>query len=180
MIGITKELEWEYKGLKCVVLALDMGHRCGYVKVPEGNRFYEIGYDDQIPGVEVNLNRPAGESFTAKINIFCGQKEELEKFTCTMDGIINIYGGLTYSNKHLTGCENGWWIGFDCSHSNDAKDFSLIKDKFLYDLFKHPFYHEREKLTLWTLEMVKTETEKLAKQVFNQRGAFEKVEECQL
>lgn len=172
------ELIWEYKGLKCVVIAIDLGHRCGYVNVPEGNRFYKINYSEKVPEAVVNLNRTKGESFTGLINLVCGNKERLEEFTCTLDGIIDIHGGLTYSREYLTGCENGWWIGFDCSHCDDAKDLSLIKDKVLYEVFQKPFFHERKGLTLWTMEMVKAETEKLADQVFNQKGVYEEAHPC--
>ncbi len=175
MSGITKELEWEYKGLKCVVLASDIGHRCGYVNVPRGNRFYKIGYGDKIPDAKINLNRPVGESFTGLLNLVCGNEEALEEFTCTLDGVIDVHGGLTYSREYLAECENGWWIGFDCAHCDDAKDLSLIKDKVLYEHFKQPFYTDRKGLTVWTMEMVKAETEKLAEQVYNQKGAYEEV-----
>lgn len=169
-----KELEWEYKGLKCVVIASDLGHRCGYVNIPKGNRFHGINYRDQVPGAKPNLNRPTGESFTGLINVVCGNREGLEEFTSSLDGIIEVHGGLTYSENYLFESKDGWWIGFDCGHCDDAKDLSLIKDKVLYEVFQKPFYCNREGLTLWTLEMVKTETEKLAEQVFNEVGNYEK------
>lgn len=171
------ELEWEYKGLKCIVIALDLGHRCGYVKVPEGNRFFNIKYNDMVPNAKVNLNRSIGESFTAALNLVCGNKEALENFTCTLDGIIDIHGGLTYSKEYLENCEKGWWIGFDCAHCDDGKDLSLVKDPVLLDIFSKPFYHSREGLTIWTLDMVKVETEKLADQIYNEKGFYEEVAE---
>jgi hypothetical protein len=169
-----KELEWEYKSLKCVVIATDLGHRCGYVNVPKENRFHGFNYGDQVPGAKPNLNRPAGESFTGLINIVCGNKEELEKFTSSLDGIIEIHGGLTYSKSYLNFCEKGWWIGFDCAHCDDGKDLSLIEDPVLRDVFNNPLYRSREGLTIWTLDMVKAETENLAEQVYNQIGNYEK------
>ena len=41
------EKEWTTRaGLKAVVIAHDMGHRCGYVGVPEGHPMYGKHYDD--------------------------------------------------------------------------------------------------------------------------------------
>ena len=36
----VQETRFEYKGFPCVVLFQSMGHRCGYVGLPKGNRFY--------------------------------------------------------------------------------------------------------------------------------------------
>ena len=45
---------------------------------------------------------------------------------------INVHGGLTYSDNSGTyPVENTgdiWWIGFDCGHYMDGKDFELIKE----------------------------------------------------
>jgi hypothetical protein len=167
------EKEWEYKGLKCVIIAMDVGHRCGYVKVPQNNRFYKISYGDVVPDTKVNLDRPMGESFTAAINVVCGNKDGLEEFTCTLDGILDIHGGLTYSREYLRDCEEGWWLGFDCAHCDDGKDLSLITDPKLLEVFSKDFYTIRIGLTIWTLEMVIKETEKLAEQIYKEKGFYE-------
>lgn len=38
---------------------------------------------------------------------------------------IGCHGGLTYSEEYLVGQddENIWWIGFDCGHAFDGKDY---------------------------------------------------------
>jgi hypothetical protein len=34
----TLEKDWDYKGYRCIVLMYnDVGHRCGYVGIPQGN-----------------------------------------------------------------------------------------------------------------------------------------------
>lgn len=38
------ERAWQHAGLDCLVLALDVGHRCGYVRVPDGHPWRELGY----------------------------------------------------------------------------------------------------------------------------------------
>lgn len=46
---------------------------------------------------------------------------------------INCHGGLTYSRDYLQGQEdlNGyWWIGFDCAHWNDDRDYETAEKLF--------------------------------------------------
>jgi len=45
---------------------------------------------------------------------------------------ISVHGGLTYAeyseNSYPVECEEPvYWIGFDCAHAGDGKDFELIK-----------------------------------------------------
>ena len=46
---------------------------------------------------------------------------------------LNVHGSLTYSensesNYPIKTEEKLWWIGFDCAHYMDGKDFDLIKE----------------------------------------------------
>ena len=47
---------------------------------------------------------------------------------------IDVYchGGLTYSKDYLNGIpeQDLWWIGFDCGHYGDGKDFKAAKKYF--------------------------------------------------
>ena len=43
---------------------------------------------------------------------------------------VDIHGGWTYSNNsndYPVESNGLWWIGFDCAHWDDGKDFELIK-----------------------------------------------------
>lgn len=42
------ESDFEYKDYRCVTTFTDMGHRCGYVGVPEEHPLYGKGSDNQI------------------------------------------------------------------------------------------------------------------------------------
>ena len=42
------EIKSKYKGYTYLVLALDMGHRCGYVKIPSKSKLYKVGYSDNL------------------------------------------------------------------------------------------------------------------------------------
>lgn len=51
---------------------------------------------------------------------------------------IECHGGLTYSESyHPADIDDGlkpkWWIGFDCSHCNDAPDVKAIEDSYGVD-----------------------------------------------
>lgn len=45
---------------------------------------------------------------------------------------IDCYGGLTYSEGYLNGIseQDLWWIGFDCAHYGDGRDFETAKKYF--------------------------------------------------
>lgn len=49
-------------GLRAVVVALHLGHRCGYVAVPHGHAAYGKGYDDVDVEVHGGLTYADGES----------------------------------------------------------------------------------------------------------------------
>ena len=44
--GIVEELRFDYKGYPCAVLFMNMGHRCGYVGIP--NKTYSIDFEEVI------------------------------------------------------------------------------------------------------------------------------------
>lgn len=46
MLKPKQETRFEYKGFPCVVLFMPMGYRCGYVGLPENNKYYKKKYDD--------------------------------------------------------------------------------------------------------------------------------------
>jgi hypothetical protein len=84
------ELEWNYKGLQCIVTRIDlasserlMKSRCGYVRVPPGHNWHGKNYDD------IDARVHGGLTFA-----------EIEP--CEHDDGV------------------GYWIGFDCAHLGDA------------------------------------------------------------
>jgi len=76
---------------RCVILGLSLGHRCGYIGLPKGSKYENMGYDE-------------------------------------ID--ISVHGGLTYAGDGVgyPVQDERSWIGFDCAHSGDGKDFELIKE----------------------------------------------------
>lgn len=89
-----------YKGYTLVCNFLDQGHRCGYVGLPKDH-----------PLCCVSLYR-AGELLTSP------------------------HGGISfsepvYNNYPISDNKDiGWWLGFDCNHGCDGKDFDLVEQCF--------------------------------------------------
>lgn len=48
---------------------------------------------------------------------------------------VSCHGGLTYSRSYLALNDDSdiWWIGFDCAHWNDAKDYMSARKYFADD-----------------------------------------------
>jgi hypothetical protein len=50
-----------------------------------------------------------------------------------LDVVIDVHGSLTYSGKSdgypVSTDADVWWFGFDCGHSGDGKDFSLMEER---------------------------------------------------
>lgn len=95
MVSPILETRFEYRGFVCVVLFQHMGHRCGYVAIPKGNKYYNVYYTE-IP--------------------------------------VSCHGGLTYSSGELALNDDSdvWWIGFDCNHWKDGRDYPALY-KYYFD-----------------------------------------------
>jgi hypothetical protein len=129
-------LNWKHAGLDCMLVRhWSSLHWCGYVGVPPGHPAHGKGYDD------VRITGAEGDDYP------------------------EVHGGLTFSE----GCggfvchipqegepDDLWWLGFDCAHSGDESPGHLRKE--------YPFIpsgYDRYK----TLDYVKAETERLARQL---------------
>lgn len=91
------EKEWDNAGLPCVVLMTDMGHRCGYVGVPKGHKWYGTNYDD--------VQRSDGGYIEVHGGLTYGRE-----------------GGKGYPSEKKEGF---FWFGFDCAHYGDSPDPSI-------------------------------------------------------
>ena len=92
---------------RLLVIFQPMGHRCGYVGVPEdhitnGSEYYD--FDDDVSEIQKQIND------------------------------IKVHGGLTYAkrNKDMFG-DDKWYFGFDCIHYEDAKDYESAFEYFKDD-----------------------------------------------
>lgn len=138
------EKDWTHKCLRCVVIATDFGHRCGYVGVEEGHPLYNLDYTAPTPDslqkyVEKVKNSPIGKR--GIIDIFCSAGDE----TLRVGLLFDVHGGITYSdggNYPVKSNPQLWWFGYDCGHSGDAKDRNLMSKKYLEIELKYELYND--------------------------------------
>jgi len=141
------KIQWldEATSLPCLIVRNRMGGLCGYVGVPPGHRFYEVGYDsvtlsDSDEGYDEASYPP-------------------------------VHGGLTFADRCADGPEDRtichaveegesddvWWLGFDCGHWQDLLPGMLALDAKLglvtseLQTYKDVAYVKRniEELAVW-------------------------------
>lgn len=93
-----------HRGIQWVVIHNGLGYRCGYACIPEGHPWYGLGYD-KIGNCD---------------DCYCCGQPALDRWK----GDVSVHGGLTFGHTD----KNGYWIGFNCSHSGDNPDPSLPLD----------------------------------------------------
>lgn len=91
----------EATGLPCLIVRNHFGALCGYVGVPEGHPFFDIGCDESNnQGIPVEtLNVHGGVTFTG----FCQEDKE--------HGICHV--------PEVGQSDRVFWLGFDCAHYYD-------------------------------------------------------------
>lgn len=127
--GEPDRVEWRSRGFACLARRTRMGAWCGYVAMPPGHPWHGKEY---------------------------GEPD------------VDVHGGLTYANKcsgdicHVPAPgepADVWWLGFDCSHSNDlSPSMSAHWRKHHPELSTDAYDVYRD------LAYVKAEVEKLAEQ----------------
>ena len=111
-----------YKGFTYMVVAFDMGHRCGYVKIPSKHPLFGKGYSDNSSfSPEVLQNLPIGDrGMIALITMD-------PAFVRIVD-LFDVHGSLTFAGNYWD--DKDWWLGFDCAHAGDAKDVTIMSKKY--------------------------------------------------
>ena len=94
------ESDFEYKRLRCIVTFGMMGHRCGYVGIPKGHKFYGKNYCDIERLIDYG-NCHGGLTYSSD-----------------------------FENSDYPVKSNLWWFGFDCAHYGDGKDLDLAIELF--------------------------------------------------
>lgn len=137
----TIERTWTVHDLPCAVLLMDMGHRCGYVSVPEGHPYHGLGYSDQAPNGPADYeDRPIDDAGMGGMIAMLGGAEGLDTWANRIEAHIAVHGGLTYTGTHPGDLPKGWWFGFDCAHADDDASY-------------------------WTEDRVASEVERMAEQL---------------
>ena len=122
------EINKKYKGYEYLVYATETGHRCGYVKIPKKHYLYGKNYSEQL-NIKFKELKDEQAGKRNPIILFCSAGLKSED-NISMDLLFDVHGGITFSRNGRTAGfdKSGWWIGFDCAHSGDGKDFDLMDE----------------------------------------------------
>ena len=110
------EREFEHAGYKCVVTFGDMGHRCGYVGIPESHLLYGKHYDKHLKIKKADIGDREVSGIFPLLGACLDDDERIR-----IEAYFQCHGGITYAG----GGENSkypiesdlWWFGFDCAHA---------------------------------------------------------------
>ena len=120
------ESDFEYNGYRCVTTFGYLGHRCGYVGVPEGHPLYGKNYGDYTDYSLDDLEGNACDKMGA-FPLFMAALAPKEKVRLEL--LFNVHGSLTYSSKGEYPVESDlWWLGFDCAHAGDGRDLDKLQE----------------------------------------------------
>jgi hypothetical protein len=162
------EKDWEHKGLRCVVIAGSIGHRCGYVGVSASHPLYGIGYDDTIPLALLPVLQKVKEGPIGKRGI-------MDLLTFQEDNprvgiLFDVHGSITYSGgKDGYPVESDlWWFGYDCAHVGDAKDPSILGEEQKEFEARYPHFYDDG--VIRDLDYCISECESLADQILEVAG----------
>ena len=157
------ERDFTAHGLRCVVLAVNLGHRCGYVGVPKGHKLYGLDCSDRSPLLKAAWDSvkegPIGKR--SILPVILSAADELPR----ADVVFDVHGSLTYSDgdaKYPVESDGLWWFGFDCEHSGDLKDESIMDENYIALERKYSFARVG---VVRTEEYVAAECERLAEQL---------------
>ena len=147
------KVQWIDKetGLDCLIVRANMsGALCGYVGVPESSFLYGVDYNRVSEHFDVHF----GLTFSGK---------------CIPSNDPSI--GICHSGDVANKCV--WWLGFDCSHSDDISPayFNFFKERGLQpdgvSIESHRLLNSGEWRTYKNIDYVIKEVESLATKVSN-------------
>lgn len=118
------ESEGVAHGLSWACVATRMGHRCGYVRVPEGHPLHGLEYDVPVPGATWQELENVEVGKRGTIPLLCADRNEAPRLGVLLD----VHGSVTFTGDLGGYGKDGWWIGFDCNHSGDAPDPALMDE----------------------------------------------------
>jgi hypothetical protein len=158
------ERVWKHKSNLCVVVMGELGHRCGYVGIQPTHPLYKVNYSSDVELLhkkkEALLHEEIGKRGIIPILCWDGEKVSPEI-------LFNVHGGITYSGGNnypiniaeIVGYQP-WWFGYDCGHSGDGRDLSVLDERMQTFYSKYPEVDE-----VRTLEYCIGECESLSDQL---------------
>lgn len=108
-------------GFKCEIRRVkSSGHLCGYVGVPNSHPWYGKQYNDRVKPPRDLIERPIDIDKIGAFNLFCASVigDDIRE-SCEIVLLVDVHGGLTYSQQGDADLEGLWVFGFDCAHAGD-------------------------------------------------------------
>jgi hypothetical protein len=154
-----------FKGLRCVVLFTDMGHRCGYVGIGKDHPFYQKDYSDNVPQDFITKWHETLQGTVGKrspIDVLC---MVMSPDNPKIGYLFDVHGGITYAGggKKYPVDDERWYFGFDCAHCDDAPDSEAASE---YGFKLSPYRLERHG-TMRSKDYVIQECHNLADQLLS-------------
>lgn len=169
------ESEFEYKKYRCVTTFTDMGHRCGYVGVPEGHPLYgkQINSQLKVTLTELCNDEEMGQVGKRGVWTLLGLPDN-EDDQVNIGSYFSVHGGITYAdggkNSHHPIDSDYWWLGFDCGHYGDCPDYDLLEKLWGDNIIVQHRIQDRdiyEEYEVRTLEYVQQECRNLVDQIIS-------------
>lgn len=169
MIYINNLVEKQFRSEPCFYLFKHLGLLCcivrmshigclnGYVSVRRNSKLYNKRYSDcvEIDGEKILSG--------AKLGLLNIEITNLDVYSISIESVINVHGGITFSSNNIYGCFNPnvfgkrlYWFGFDSAHFGDAPVFIDRNLASLYSGMDHVYKD---------FVFVKEQTESLAEQL---------------
>lgn len=146
---------FEAHGLKCQISRISWsGHLCGYVGLPESHPWFGKEYSDSVKASRELIERQIDIDKVGAINVLCASTkgDDLAE-ACDIVSLVDVHGGLTYSQEGHGDLFGLWVFGFDCAHADDLLPVMAENG----GAFDGSVYRD--------FEYVKRETEQLARQL---------------
>jgi hypothetical protein len=140
---------WTYRGIYCLAIAVPVGHRCGYIRIPEDHEWIGILDTEALERMEGYAN--SEKDYMAQWYADPEKRRRLARQEAWADK-ITVHGGITFGKEETPasweesteggdGIPGGYWIGFDCAHAWDARDPAIqtmfgSPNEAMSDLFK--------------------------------------------
>ena len=114
------EAVFEASGLKCKIhRVMRSGHLCGYVGVPASHPWFGKQYSDSVLAPAGALERSIDVDRISVIALFCAAGQDHEEGHHRIELLVDVHGGLTWSDAGDDELEGLWVFGFDCAHAGD-------------------------------------------------------------
>ena len=124
------ESDFVYRGYRCVTTFNDMGYRCGYVAIPQGNILYGKQMTSRLP-IKLDDLQDKEDNKRSPINTLMLAFDDESENSIRVCDYFNVHGGITWfedgTTNHPVEGTNYYWIGFDCGHYRDGRDWDLVE-----------------------------------------------------